>query len=80
MEQAITYDIFRNDSTGKPIWVQAIDGLEQAMNRMEELAAGDPASDFFLYCTQAEKIVRRLPRKSAPVDAAQNNKSFKKAV
>lgn len=80
MEQGITYDIFRNDSTGKPIWVQAIEGLEQAMNRMEELASGDPTSDFFLYCTQAEKIVRRLPRKSAPADPPQNNKSFKKAV
>jgi hypothetical protein len=79
MENAITYDIFRNDSAGKPIWVRAVDGLEQAMNRMEELAAGDPTSDYFLYCTQAEKIVRRLPRRSAPTNGVPN-KSFKKAV
>jgi hypothetical protein len=79
MEHTITYDIFRNDSAGKPIWVEAIDGLEQAMNRMEEIAAADPTSDYFVYCTQAEKIVRRLPRRSAPSDGL-DNKSHKKAV
>ncbi len=79
MEDAITYDIFRNDSAGKPIWVQAVNGLEQAMNQMEELAVGDPTSDYFLYCSQAEKIVRRLPRKSAPTDGV-HDKSYKRAV
>ncbi|MGA8143833.1 MAG: hypothetical protein WB987_08105 [Candidatus Acidiferrales bacterium] len=63
MHDAITYDIFRNDSAGNPVWVEAVDGLEQAMNRMENLAAGDASSDYFLYCTRAEKVVRRLQRK-----------------
>ena len=55
MRDTIRYDIFRDDSARNPSWLEAVDGLEEAMRRMEELAANDPCSDFYLYCNQANK-------------------------
>lgn len=62
MRDTIRYDIFRDDSARNPSWLETVDGLEEAMRRMEELAANDPCSDFYLYCNQANKLIRRLRR------------------
>ena len=63
MQDGITYDIFRDEPDGSPLWVEAVEGLEHAMNRMEELASSDP-SDYYLYCAQAGRIIRRLKARS----------------
>jgi hypothetical protein len=68
VQDTITYDIFKEDSPASPLWLEAVGGLEQAMNRMEEIAMGDPSSDYFLFCTQADKVVRRLRRRSVRLD------------
>ena len=51
----ITYDIFKDDAIGSPSWIEAVQGLERAMSRMEELAASEE-SDYYLFCAQAGKI------------------------
>jgi len=77
VSDAITYDIFKEDASG-PLWVEAVEGLEQAMNRMEELAALEDA-DYYLFCAPVGKIVRRLKRRSAPPDDKPGDKSRKMA-
>jgi hypothetical protein len=77
MRDTIRYDIFKDDSARNPSWLEAVDGLEEAMRRIEELAANDPCSDFYLYCNQADKqLIRRLRRtlprpNDMPRDASQ---------
>jgi hypothetical protein len=46
---------------------------------MEELAAIDKASDYYLFCAQAGKIIRRLRRTSARLDEPPGGASHKKA-
>ncbi|MGH9745522.1 MAG: hypothetical protein ACRD59_05350 [Candidatus Acidiferrales bacterium] len=80
MAELITYDIFKDDPVESPLWVEAVEGLEAAMNRMEELAARDPTHDFYLFCAPAGKIVRRLRRKSARPDENRGEAPRRKAV
>jgi len=64
----MTYDIFKDDAIGNPSWIEAVQGLERAMRRMEELAASEESeeSDYYLFCAQAGKIVQR--RKANPLN------------
>jgi hypothetical protein len=34
-----TYDIFRKDATGNPIWLETVEGLDQAKARIRHLRA-----------------------------------------
>jgi hypothetical protein len=49
--------------------LEGVEGLEQATNRIEELAASDPLSDYYLYCVQADKLIRSLHRTAPSPDA-----------
>ena len=79
MADSIIYDIFKDDFTGGPLWIEAVEGFEQATNRMEELAGIDTANDYYLFCVQAGKIVRRMRRKSTRPDEGLGGASHKKA-
>jgi hypothetical protein len=59
-KEPIRYEIFKGDPPGSPRWLEAVGGLEQATNRIEELAASDPSSDYYLYCNQVDKLIRHL--------------------
>jgi hypothetical protein len=74
----ITYDIFKDDAIGSPLWIEAVPGLERAMKRMEELAASEE-SDYYLFCAQAGKIVECKKRKSPQPDDKPCDKSWKMA-
>src|ERR1700751_5414909 len=56
MRDTSRYEIFKEDPPRSPRWLEAVEGLEQAMNRLEELAANDPSSDYYLYSNQADKL------------------------
>lgn len=66
------YEIFKDDPPRSPRWLEAVEGLEQAMNRIEELATHDPSSDYYLYSNpsgQAHKTFASYvtpPRRDAP--------------
>ena len=62
MVDAIRYEIFKDDPPDSPAWLEAVYGLEEAMLRIEDLAANDPYSDYYLYCNQADKLIRHLRR------------------
>ena len=65
MVSTIKYDIFQVDATGKLMRIEAVEGLEQATNRVEKLSESDPTLEYFLYCPEAGKVVLRIQRKSA---------------
>jgi len=48
------------------------------MNRMEELAAAEDC-EYYLFCAQVGKIVRRMKRKSPRPDEKPSDKSRKMA-
>jgi hypothetical protein len=74
----ITYDIFKDDAIGSPSWIEAVQRLERAMRRMEELAASEE-SDYYLFCAEAGKIVQRKKRKSPQPDDRPGDKSRRMA-
>ena len=78
MSDDITYDIFKDDAIGSPVWIEAVQGLERAMKRMEELAASEE-SDYYLFCAQVGKIVQRKRRNSPQPDDKPGYKSWKMA-
>ena len=49
--------------------MESVEGLEQATTRMEELAANDPSPEYYLYCVQADKLIRSLRRTASSPDA-----------
>jgi len=79
MCDTIRYEIFKDDPPGSPRWLEAVEGLEQAMNRLEELAANDSSSDYYLYCNQVDKLIRRLRHTSPRPDDKPGDASQKKA-
>jgi hypothetical protein len=78
MRDTTRYEIFKDDPPKSPRWLEAVEGLEQAMNRLEELATNDPSSDYYLYSNQADKLIRHLRRTSSRPDAMSQDKSQKK--
>jgi hypothetical protein len=78
MQDAVRYEIFKDDPPGSPRWLEAVEGLAQAMNRIEELAANDPSSDYFLYSNQADKLIRHLRRTSPRMEEKPGSASRKK--
>ena len=78
MRDTIRYEIFKDDPPRSPRWLEAIEGLEEAVNRIEELAANDTSSDYYLYCNQADKLIRHLRRTSTRPDEMPLDKSQKK--
>jgi hypothetical protein len=52
----VTYDIFRKLPAGEPVWVEAVQGLEDAKSRLQELATVRPG-DYYIYDLGHERIV-----------------------
>jgi hypothetical protein len=79
MPSTIKYDIFKADTAGSLVRVEAIEGFARATNRIEELAANDPTFDYFLYCAETGTVVRLLRRTSPSPAVLPSNASQKKA-
>ena|SRR5215472_7651906 len=79
IRQTLRYEILKDDLEGNPCWIESVEGLEQATNRVEELAASDPSSEYYLYCVQADKLIRRLHRTSPRSNVLSSEASKKKA-
>jgi hypothetical protein len=79
MRDTIRYEIFKGDPPRSPRWLASIEGLAEATNHMEELAASDPSSDYYLYCNQVDKLIRHLRRTSPSFEVLSNNVPQKKA-
>jgi hypothetical protein len=54
------FDIFREFPEGGPIWVEAVQGLENAKSRLDELTRTD-RGDYFLFDPASAKIIAVAP-------------------
>jgi len=51
------FDIFRRLPDGHPLWVKAVDGLEEARAQLGRLAASSPG-EYFIYNVQHGCVVQ----------------------
>jgi hypothetical protein len=52
-----TFDIFKVTSDG-PLWVEAVQGLERAKERMAHLALTSPGGEYFIH-SQEEGVIAK---------------------
>jgi hypothetical protein len=50
-----TYDIFSGHVNKAALWIEAVDGLGNAYQRMTELAANSPGC-YFIFCTRTQTV------------------------
>jgi hypothetical protein len=51
------FDIFKKLPDGRPLWVKAVDGLEEAKNQLARLAAISPG-EYFIYSARKGCVVQ----------------------
>jgi hypothetical protein len=51
------FDIFKKLPDGHPLWVKAVDGLEEAKNQLARLAVSSPG-EYFIYSARNGRIVQ----------------------
>lgn len=61
------YDIFRQLSDGKPLWIAQASTLEEAQEKLETLARTVPAKYFIRDATSAEIVAQTEPNTSDEV-------------
>ncbi len=69
-----TYDIFRDFPKGGPIWVEVVQGLENARARLTKLCESSPG-EYFIFDSTAAKIVEKVPYPSQSSKAADPSKN-----
>jgi hypothetical protein len=60
-----TFDIFKGTSDKDAIWVEAVQGLAKACQRMEEIAENFPG-EYFVFSQQSHSILARVNTRKAP--------------
>jgi len=75
MPGAIRYDIFKRSAAGRALYVETIEGLAPATNRIEELATNNPTFDYFLYSLEVGVVVR-VVRRTSPSPVGFSNAIF----
>lgn len=68
------YDIFRDFPDSGPIWIEAIQGLDNATGRLRNLLESHPG-DYFVYDTSSAKIIATASKPGAIAAPAQLNGS-----
>ena len=51
------FDIFKKLPDGHPMWVKAVDGLEEAKAQLARLAASSPG-EYFIYSVRNGRVVQ----------------------
>jgi hypothetical protein len=51
------FDIFKKLPDGHPLWVKAVDGLEEAKNQLARLAVSSPG-EYFIYSARKGCVVQ----------------------
>jgi hypothetical protein len=54
-----TYDIFSGSADERPMWIESVEGLSAAKQRMHEFAASTPGP-YFLYCVRTEAVLASI--------------------
>ena len=61
MELEPIFDIFSRLPDGSPLWLESVEGLEEARERLDGLARVRPGK-YFLYSEKTGGVVGRVPR------------------
>ncbi|MGH9574734.1 MAG: hypothetical protein ACRD40_14550 [Candidatus Acidiferrales bacterium] len=59
------FDIFAGEIQKNAIWFEAVNGLEEAKIRMEQIAARTPGK-YFVYCSTTRSVVATLDTHPKP--------------
>jgi hypothetical protein len=51
------FDIFKKLPDGHPLWIKAVDGLEEARNQLAQLSASSPG-EYFIYSARTGCVVQ----------------------
>jgi hypothetical protein len=51
-----SFDIFKKLPDGQPLWVQAVEGLEEAKRQLTQMALASPG-DYFIYNTRSGEVI-----------------------
>jgi hypothetical protein len=65
------FDIFRTLPDGSPIWLESVEGLQQAKRRLNWLAQLQPGR-YFIYSEKTGGVVERFPEHGAEYVSATN--------
>ena len=65
-----TFDIFSGTPNLDDEWIEAVEGLSNARERMQEIAARNPGK-YFLFCLESQSILAQIQtfKKHAPPPA-----------
>ena len=50
------FDIFKKLPDGQPLWVRAVEGLEEAKRQLMQMAVASPG-DYFIYNTRSGEVI-----------------------
>ncbi len=51
-----TFDVFKKDCSGKPVWLEAVPDLKTAASRLKQLAHTSPG-EYFVFSQHTQQIV-----------------------
>ena len=57
--QLLTFDIFAGVFEQNPMWLEAVQGLDHAKTRMEQIASQKPGN-YFVFCSATHAVVASL--------------------
>jgi len=52
----VKFDIFKKLPDGQPIWIKAVEGLDEAKRQLDHLTANSPG-DYFIYNTRNGRVI-----------------------
>lgn len=64
------FDIFSGKPDSNPLWLETVEGLDRARERMEQRAAQNPGS-YFIFSTQAQAVL-------AEIETAEKSRTMRK--
>jgi hypothetical protein len=69
------FDIFSRLPDGRPMWLESVEGLAQAQQRLDGLARLHPG-EYFIYSEEGGGVVRRVPEEEDRADRSVFGKRF----
>jgi hypothetical protein len=59
------YDIFSGALDKNALWLEAVDGLGPAFERMKQIAANSPGT-YFVFCSSTHKVLASIDTSAGP--------------
>jgi hypothetical protein len=72
--QFLTFDIFSGVFEQNALWVEAVQGIDHATKRMEQIASDKPGK-YFIFCSATHAVVSSTDTFKKPDSAAKANQA-----